>query len=363
MNISKEGTTPNQPPAYSSHPGSRQDEINLLDIWQALKRQWKLIIAIIFLFTFLALIVALMMTKVFRVEVSLLPPPESDVELLNVSEFYEITSKDLYESMIRNLKSKHLRHQFFDEHKLLGELKGARDSGSTTYEIFRKRFDEMLLVDEDGDFVSITLDGGNPEQIVQWLNNYVIMVNEYTVQSVVNTIKAKSRGQISILHNKIQSLRITAEKYRQDKLIQLGEALSIAKNLDIKKQQAESSDFYDQSDRRDLGLLNKTKVMSNYLKGDKLLRAEIAELKNRKNDDPFISSLRELQGKISYLESIDLQYSDIHAARIDQKAVVADKPIKPNHKLIVVLGFLVGLITAIFVSLIRSSVLCTREKT
>lgn len=363
MNTNKQGTIPNQPSAHFQHTGSGQDEISLLDIWQALKRQWRLICAITFSVTLVALIVALMMPKFYRAEVVLLPPLESDVEVLNIPELYEITADDLYQEMIRNLQSNELRYQFFKEHKLFASLKGEENTESDSYKVFQNKFSSLMMVkvsyikNKKTDIVTVSLDGVNYEQITPWINKYVAFVDVITAQSIFSAIESKLRVLKSNIHMKMDSLRLVAEKRRLDLIAQLNEALVVADKLGIDERDSIMPSYVNnQSEKDDLGIVLNTVENPVYTRGSKALTAEIEVLKNRKSDDPFIPGLRELEEKLSFLENVDLENKNVHAVRIDQSAIPDDIPIKPKRKLIVTLGFVFGVFLAFFSALVRNLV-------
>ena len=96
-----------------AYPPVQDDEISLLDIWRILNSQRKLIFSIIIAGAIIALVVAMLLPQVYRSEVVFLPPLASDIEQLNVPDFYEVTVDDLYGKFIRNLQSSGLREKFF----------------------------------------------------------------------------------------------------------------------------------------------------------------------------------------------------------------------------------------------------------
>jgi len=75
---------------------------------------------------------------------------------------------------------------------------------------------------------------------------------------------------------------------------------------------------------------------------------EVEQLKSRENDDPFIDSLRDKENELARLESINIDPEAVTTARLDRAAYPPDKRIKPNRKLIVVLGFMLGLMLGVF---------------
>ena len=95
-----------------------------------------------------------------------------------------------------------------------------------------------------------------------------------------------------------------------------------------------------------------------YYRGYRALNAEIAILLNRKSDDPFIMGLRDLQESLALLRSIKIEDEGLRAVSIDQASYPPKTRIKPNRRLIVSLGTVVGLFLGIFlvffVSLIQN---------
>ena len=71
-------------------------------------------------------------------------------------------------------------------------------------------------------------------------------------------------------------------------------------------------------------------------------------MRSIKTDDPFIAGLRDLQEKLSLLHSIKIEEEGLHSVTIDQAAYPPKYHIKPNRRLIVSLGTVVGLFLGIF---------------
>ncbi len=363
MNTSKEASHLGNSREYHSYPTTRQGDISLLDIWRAFCRQWRLIAALTCFVTLVALVVAFAMPKVYRAEVVLLPPLESDVESLNVPDFYEIDSDQLYRKVIRNLQSNELRHLFFKKYNLFEALTDEKDTERDNDKIFQERFNNLLVVKDftarknklGSEIVKISLDGAHYKQITPWVNNFVAFVDAITVQAVISAIDSKIKVQERSIHRKIDSLRIVAKKQRDDFIAYLNESILIAEKLGL-NEQASSLSVDKLTKNGDLEVFLNTTDMPMYTRGTKALKAKAEVLKKRKSDDPFIEDLRELEGELILLEQVKLKRKNVHAVRIDQQARPDDNPIKPKRILIVVLGFMVGLVFAVFTAMIRDVV-------
>lgn len=336
---------------------SQNDEISLLDVWRILNSQRKLIFFIVIFFTLLAASIAMLLPPVYRSEIVVLPPFAKDAELLTVPNFYEITAVNLYAKFIQNLQSINLQKQFFETYNLYTVLCPDNNQGLDEQEVFYKQFHKLLNVTKvaaasNNNTFTVTLDGRDKKQIIDWLNNFVLLVDEYTVRQVVDSVMAKAKVQETAVEEKIDNLRKIALQRRLDQVAALKEAAAVAKKLQLKKPVGVVYSY--RQEIKDIkGEVLNIKETPSYLRGTDALEAEIEALKKRKNDDPFISSLRDLQEEISFYQGITLTGKGLHAARIDQQAVTLEKPVKPNRNLIVMLGGIMGIVVGFLVAFIK----------
>ena len=71
-------------------------------------------------------------------------------------------------------------------------------------------------------------------------------------------------------------------------------------------------------------------------------------MRSIKTNDPFIDGLRDMQENLALLRSIKISEKGMHSVTIDQAAYPPTNRIKPNRRLIVSLGTVVGLFLGIF---------------
>jgi len=94
--------------------------------------------------------------------------------------------------------------------------------------------------------------------------------------------------------------------------------------------------------------------------GSKAIKAEIKALESRENlakdlvrgEDHFIAGLPKLLVEIEALQALEIDFSKINLARIDEVAVVPVKPIKPRKLLIMALALVGGVFIGLFMALI-----------
>ena len=194
------------------------------------------------------------------------------------------------------------------------------------------------------------------------------------------------------LQDQIAALRNTARQLRQDEITRLEEALAIAESLGIEEPTS-------------LGLLAKERASGGesltvtadlsgneepiYLRGTRILSAELRALEKRQSDDHMYPEIRELQEELALLDAnrqieilasredysafvekgeeiraeiamlegyLDQDYSDVHLVRIDQKAIPPSRPDKPRKSLIVAAAVVAGGMLGVLIALILNAV-------
>jgi chain length determinant protein (polysaccharide antigen chain regulator) len=318
--------------------GGDEDEIDLLDLWRILlKGKW--IIAGVTLCCVLAGAgYVLLTTPVYKVETYFLPPTSQDIQELSV-EVMEGPRHDpqaVYELFLDNLRSRDFRNQFF-----------SADAGAnSSEERDRGGANQVFVVDKIGDkrskenrAFSLSLTSSDPERAAQLTNAFAAFVMKGTAADILDTLMSMKTNRMDSLKARIAGKRTVALQQRQDEIARLEESLEIARTLRI------TDDKFSGSAIEPAAIYN---IGVSYLRGTKSLEAQIAALKNRKTDDPYIEGLRELQEELDLLSSISIDSEKIRVARIDQPASVPANPIKPKKNLIVALSCVGGVFLGIF---------------
>ncbi len=414
------------PPQYLA----QEDEINLLDLWKVLAAKKFFIFGLTAIITLLAIIIVLVMPRTYQTTAHFLPPKSSDVEELNIPAIsYSLSSEDAYNSFILNLKSRSLRLKFFNEHDLSSKL--SDDPTANKDQVFEESFNKQLVVKQDlkkkaqQAFVSISYDGKDPELIAKMVNDYIKYVHDKTIEEFLTLVRRNIRTKKQDLEDviiqskkrviaqrrqdeiarlieadkiarlelieQIKVLKQRTEQKRQDRMVQLEEALVIAKKLDIVDPIDSWSELNNVKDQVTNKVSINNKTLPEYTRGSKALQAELQALKSRisndpftpglreleeqfqrleqnsrvevlkvrTNDEPFIADLRDLKEQVAKLKNIKINDTKIKAASFDQMAVVPESPIKPKRKLIViisfVLAFMLSIFLAFFLNFIQSS--------
>jgi chain length determinant protein (polysaccharide antigen chain regulator) len=251
-----------------------------------------------------------------------------------------INSNTAFSAFKNNLSSRSLQKKFIDEYGLMDILAPNRTPETRDIEIL-EGFSKMMKIEGKGGF-SISMESDDPVFAAKLVNDYVSYFDLETVLQMVSDAKNNIQEQVVDIEYKISSKRQMAKQRREDQILRFGEATIIARKLAI-KDRVESNSVV-QNNQLNIS----TSSTPLYYRGFKALDAEIVFLKNRKSDDPFIGGLRDLQEQLTLLRSFKINVSGMHSVTVDQAAYPPKYRIKPNRRLIVSLGTVVGLFLGIF---------------
>jgi LPS O-antigen subunit length determinant protein (WzzB/FepE family) len=193
------------------------------------------------------------------------------------------------------------------------------------------------------------------------------------------------------LAGQLKALRTKAQKLRADRIQQLEEALAIAQELGLEDPQSV------ELSARSLNVSEAARAPSinlavsggqEYLKGARLLNAELTAVKSRTSEDAFTPEVRELEANLALLESnprIELlkardnplafvdrarelrasierleraaqrDFSSVQFMQLDQPAVVPTRPIRPRRSVIMVAALFTGLMLGVLVALVMNA--------
>jgi len=333
------------------------DEIDLIDLVRILVRQRNIIFGMILFFSLGAVGFAFLSPKVYLAEAILLPPLAKDIEPLKISNVYATTVEQVYTEMIQNLESTAFRKQFFKENKLLDYFVAIEGQNISEELIFREKFSEVLQVHpkgKKGDFIIVKLQGNDPEQVANCLNNFISMVNTKTKHELIELVEDKVNSLKTSIQYEITGLRLLGERKLLDRIAIFEEALWVAKELGIVHRDDAGALPESLRNEPGFGVVVNTAGNPLYLRGTRELQAEIDMLKKRKNYDPFITNLRDREVKLAELDQINIDATKVNVVRIDKAAFAPQGPIKPKRMLIVALGIMVGLITGICMAFVMN---------
>lgn len=202
----------------------------------------------------------------------------------------------------------------------------------------------------------------------------------------IKRLKDKQALKIALLHNKIAALKEADLRVQAIQQKELSNALKIADALGIKTYYAQSPN---KLGNKDLIIDVNTNPKELYLRGSDYLKTLIAisktqkhsigyesklstleeklylamnnkkiiALEERTDDKPYIKNIEKKQSALKRLQALSFDLSDIKSYSIIGTPIVEVSPIKPNKKLIVLMGFILGFMIATLLIILSNAYL------
>lgn len=385
-------------------------QINLKDYIDPILKRIKLIVGFTIVVTILSILYAMTLTPSYEVNALFKEPNESSILKLNKFNYQinplfreeskritEQTKLTVFKSFLTKLSSPNYQKKFFEDKKAtqISNLVRFKD---LKIEISSPLPSQSLISNP----YSITIKGGEPGEVVKYLNHLIQKTNAYTINTIANLNtqsymdlleeiaierkllidKAENSRQLSMnsVILEIKRLRSLEAEKRLNEIVLLSDAASIARSLGVTENNFKliSSDNVNSSLTIAIG---ETKnVPQWYLYGEKALLKRIELLENRNSDDPFIPELASLLNEAEVLENsskdfvynakiikLDIKrdriqkiYESLELKRVD--AVTIDKtatikPIYPKRRIIVIVSFigslLISILLVLFINLLK----------
>lgn len=337
------------------------DEIDLFELFENLWKQKLLIAIVTLIITVVAAGYAFLSAPVYEAKTSLLPPRLADIAGYNLgraeAELPVFTVKKVYSMFTQNLRSEGQRNSFFEQVYLPAQAAG-KDSGAKDQ--LREAFNKKLVVSNpdvknNPDRFEVAAQSAESSKTAEWANLYVELAASKTQQDMADTAATEISTRVKSIQRRIEVLRESARKLREDRIARLNEALTVADKVGVQAPQVKASRT---SSDGELEQFVDGNLM--YMRGAKAIRAELAVLQSRTNDDPFIVGLRDFENQLDFLSKVSVSPSNVAVFTLDNAAEAPDTPIKPKKALIIGLGFVLGGMLGIFAALIRSMLIKRR---
>jgi len=375
----------NQPVQNSSFLSKNRkydDGVSLVYIADTLLHSKKLVLGITLAVFCTGLFYAFTTKRVYQVETILFPPSSENTQALNVWKGSQISTNDVFSTFNNIVKSRRLKKEFFEQSNIIEKLiENPEDNLSPkvvagVFNGFSQSFN--VTSDENSKSILITLDGVHKEKIGIWLDDLVMKANQETINQLVRNLQAEIDAKINSIKIEISSKRSVYKKRVEDELTSLQEAYQIAESLGIHEHlflpnvgtavipdQTISSELTSDSNEltsisneltRISNKLSNSNNFSMYMKGTKVLKAEIHALKNRKSNDSLIGGLRNLQEVFIGLKELKIDKGQIQTVIVDKKAAANIQLISPNRRLIIIISLILGGMLGVFSVIILNAI-------
>jgi chain length determinant protein (polysaccharide antigen chain regulator) len=266
---------------------------------------------------------------------------------------FEMTVESAFSSATAALLSTDYRKAFYEVK--LDEIKAIQDgyNENLTLEQNFRNFSDQFSVETSGSkdtelFVQINLKSSDAIFATKLLNEFVEYSLSRRLRDSYNTMTSKVNGRIEALNYEVNIIRKEYFGNKVRRILELKEATGIAIAV------GQEEPVY-----RNMDLVGGQEPPL-YMLGSKAIRAEIKALESRTllakdlplREDHFIENLPTLLLEIESLQTLEIDFSKIRLARIDEVAVVPVNPIKPRKLLIMALALVGGLFAGLFMALI-----------
>lgn len=319
-----------------------EQEIDLVELFQALWQQKRLIFGTALAVLIVAALYAFFATRWFETRTYMRPVAMSALDQLNATKLYDLKPDEALSRVAGALSSYDNRYEFFRQNEALFE--GVERNGATVEQAFA-RFNEnsfnmlfpaaneanrtpyvglsltypagmdgvaivngfvQFVLDKERDTISSDLDGliqnrlaGIDAKMNADRANYQATKDAKIAQLLeANTLKKAQ------LQDELTALRLQAKAKRENRVAELSEAISIADSLGIRKPTTPSAMG---NDSRTQGTVIRTEVtgqdMPLYFMGTEALEAERATLQKRQSDDFMEPRIADIEGELATLEN------------------------------------------------------------
>jgi len=325
------------------------DEIDLFELFASLFQQWRWWLGVTVLGVVLSIVVALSLPKQYKVTTQVALPDANDVVAIKARGYGEHTTEGLFNQYYQRLKSPEVLAAFIHKgewlDRLFPEEKEVINVNEKVAEIeYNISIDILPPLKEKGQvnntaphLLAINMWGGAEKEQVDFLNNYVVAVNNQLIKSIkengqklrdseaekikadILLLKEKAKKARLLLIEKLeaenlekiktltQKIELLTTKFNYDldaKLVRLQEALNIATKMKIKspttieslgrKQMASSS--------TDVTITSNTRN-DLFLLGSTYLATEIKNVKSRKGNLLLVPEISGINKQIEELKN------------------------------------------------------------
>lgn len=332
------------------------DEIDLFDLIDDIKDKWYWLIGTVVLSLCLAFAYLYKVTPVYQTEV--VYKEVSDADLLPVNQprlqgVFSLSNEKAFKEVRALARSGNTKRAFYNQ--LLAEKDDA---------LLALIYNEQLTIEQNfSRFSSLFayVDSGTKDTDVllriqfmlsdaQWatvlLNRYSDFVLQRYLTEVRNTIQLNKQSRLDALRLEADGLRTKYLAQKNQRMLALEEASSIAASIKQKMP------FYSGSNNAVFGAQPPLFMM-----GQTVINAELSQMRSRaeRGEDAYISGLPELNWKIQNLEEAEVNWDSVRFVQLDQSAVLPLKPIKPRKAMIVALAGAVGGMAGVMFALLAAA--------
>lgn len=319
---------------------TNNDGISIINVIFLLLNRKMIIFGITTVVVCVGLFYALSIKRVYQAETIIAPPSLEYVQSLSALGA-NVKTTSVFKSFLQVIESRKFKKEFFEKNNILDVYMKNSDDAPSIKDINKafESFSKSIKVNNDkkSNIVKVTLESIDKNKVDIWLDDFIKMASQETVDQLVKNLELNIALKIKRLKNDILSKRAIYSRKHLDEMNRLQEDYQVAKVLGIREQSSASN------------LLSSTNSLTGYMKGTKVLQAKINMLKSRDINKFNIAGIRDLEENIISLESVKVDKETVKTVYIDTKAVGTTNIVRPNRRFIVMFSFIIGGFLAILV--------------
>lgn len=275
-------------------------------------------------------------------EIMLTANPKS--EWMQMTPLKDLTPKEAYAIFLRHLNSTHNKAKFFDEFYVPIHEQNFTSLPPQERENLWQRFNRSLKIamphkDTPDAPVTLSLTGENAVQTASLLNKYTALALTSSQHELQQTLSQDIGSRLTVIDQQIQAMRTTAAVVKQARIVQLRDALELARQINLEQPAQQGN------------IITSFTGDTMYLRGSKALEAELHQVQARQDNDPYIIELETVIRRRNMLETVDTRAIKLQTALIDQSATVPQRPLVSSY-LMAFWGALAGLFIAAAFSIV-----------
>ena len=361
-------------------PTSDYDEIDLFELVENLWAQKILIILCAVSATLIGYVYTMIAPEKWTAEIQISAPSSVQIDSLNPPELAvfkqqssldenstdqsnstslevlndvapEVVPKDLLATFLSELRSVRALLRF-ESNQPVSIFQSGRELTDEERIDAAKRFLENNLKvtppSKTSTYTTIELTMDSPIEAASILREYLGFVSSEVIEKRSADLRLAISRAIQTNEFEIERARRAYLRRLEEDLALLEEALRIAKSAGIRDNQ--SGLFVDRTDYR------LTEASGLYLRGERLLKAELQALKARIDSASLIPEVRNLQAENELLHGITIDTADASAFEIQKPATPPSGRDSPKTKLVLALSLVLGGMIGVLTALIRSAI-------
>lgn len=330
---------------YSNH---QNDEIDLLELFVALKQRFWIIAAFTVSFACLAILYVITVEPTYEAEAILIPPKQSELyKIDNGINLIEITPDEVFDRFYQTLTSQNLQYQFSEQ---LVDQSQSFESSSVAQQKAFNAFKQQLAVKKsqkkktDQNYIHLSFQANDAKLAESTLSSYIEEARKRTTADLIELYTSEKKSLINRLNKKIEEKTEATKNEVTGEIQRLSGAAQIARSLDLEFPTSTPSNSILTTELNSYSL-------PLYTLGYRALELRIELLQSRESLNIFAEDLAKLEAELKSLTKIQLS-NQFSVTNYQMNPLIPLAPIKPKKVLITILAALLGVMMGCLIAII-----------